>query len=94
MRYRAFSNYVSFVIHLVSRAREYYKKASPNNASVPFLYVMHDGWDSKDFDQIGVSIQLVDPDSGRLLTVALGLQQLQGMESIEVADHIERILRR
>ena len=81
-------------MHLASRARDFYRKGRSDGQVVPFLYVMHDGWDSKDFDVMGCSIQLVDPETGQLLTVAVGLQRSKGKKSIEMADHIEQMLRR
>ena len=54
---------------------------------------MHDGWDSKDHDCLGVSIQFVDPITTQLVTLAVGIKRVQDKSAISISDKIMLILR-
>ena len=62
--------------------------------TIPFLNVAYDGWDLKDNDVLRVSINCLDPLSGEMFSVAIGLQRLSSKKAVDVASDILRILAR
>ena len=79
---------------MVTEIREYYLAATGGAVSPPFICVMQDGWDSKDHDICGVSIQFADPDTFQLITSAVGLQRCSSKKAVPMANQIEKILLR
>ena len=92
-RLKLFTSFVELVRRKVCQAREFYK-VQGGNQSRPFLYVSHDGWDSEDFDILGVSVHFVDPTEGKMFRAAIGLQRMIGKTSQEQAAQIKVILAR
>ena len=89
-----FANFIKIVTTIIERTRQYYMTMTNSPTTIPFVNVAHDGWDSKDDDVLGVSIHLVDPLSGEMFSVAIGLQRLSSKKAVDVASDILRILAR
>ena len=94
LRLNHFSRFIQFVSGIVSNTRSFLMSTTGSTDTIPFLYVLHDGWDSKDNDILGCSIQFADYDTGKVVTLAAGLQRTPSKKAREGADHIERMLYR
>ena len=92
LRVNHFSRFIQFATNIISNTRSYIMSTVGANESVPFLNVLHDAWDSKEYNIMGVSVQFVDFESGSVLTLAVGLQRSTSKKAQESADHIERML--
>ena len=75
LRVNHFSRFIQFATNIISNTLSYIMSTVGANESVPFLNVLHDAWDSKEYNIMGVSVQFVDFESGSVLTLAVGLQR-------------------
>jgi hypothetical protein len=88
-----FSNFIRMVENIVKFSKEYYSKKLNTN-STPFINVLHDGWDSKDNDVLGVSIHFIIPIFWKVINVAIGLEQMESKKSADVSQKIINIINR
>ena len=91
-RLRSFGNLVDLIKKMVKRTREWFMEETGCTTMVPFVSVAHNGWDSKDHDMIGVSIHFIDILRKKKRTIAIGLQRLYSKKSVDVAQHVLKIL--
>lgn len=89
----SFTYFVNSIKNIICYSRNYYKEKL-HTERTPFLYVSHDGWDSKDNDVLGVSIHLVVPYFWNVLNLAVGLKRVHTKKSIHTATAILIILER
>lgn len=89
-----FVDFINLVKRLVEYTREYYKELLNLKTSTPFIYVAHDGWDSKDHDVLGVSIHFVLPRLWLPISLSVGLQRIKSKTSDYTAAKILEILKR
>ena len=68
-----FIEFLNIVKRLIEYTHEYYKDSLNTTMNTPFLYVSHDGWDSKDYDILGVSIHFVLPCVCFTISLSVGL---------------------
>ncbi len=92
-RYRSFDNLVQVITKLVGKTRDWLQTRTCSRFT-PFITVGHDGWDSKDNDMLGVCIHFTDTGLGVRRTIAVGIQHLISKKSVDVAEHILKILER
>ena len=89
----SFTNFILAVHQLISKCRSFYKECF--GEEVPFILVAHDGWDSVDSDELGVSLHFVDPVEWRMIRIAIGLQVVtKGKTALKQAEQINVILKR
>lgn len=89
-----FVDFLTVVKTLIESTREFYTTALGFSSSPPFLYVSHDGWDSKDHDVLGVSIHFILPRAWIPVSLSVGLQRVTSKESAYTAAKILQILER
>ena len=78
---------------LISKCHSFYKECFGDE--VTFLSVAHDGWDSVDSDELGVSLNFVDLVEWRMIRIAIGLQVVtKGKTALQLAEKINVILKR
>jgi len=92
-RHKSFNHLVQYIIKKVNDTRMWLKQQTGKERT-PFITVGHDGWDSKDYDMLGVCIHFVDILNEKKCTVAVGLQHLVSKKSDHIAAHVLKILER
>ena len=89
----SFLNFILTVHQLIRKCHSFYKECFGDK--VPFLLVAHDGWDSVDSDELGVSLHFVDLVEWRMIRIAIGLQVvMKGKTALQLAEQINVILKR
>jgi hypothetical protein len=86
-----FYQFIATVKYLTKYTRNLYEKKL-NTSFVPFVYVSHDGWDSKDNDMMGVSIHFIVPGYWQPISVAVGLKRYYNKTSKNMAAVIMSVL--
>jgi hypothetical protein len=92
MESSCFSWLLTDLKYLVNYSRSYYRDNC--RMQQPFINVSHDGWDSKDYDILGVSIHFVVPVYWRVLNIAVGLKRIQSKKSANIVEATRLILKR
>jgi hypothetical protein len=88
-----FSQFISNLRIIVEFCRSWYNDGIPK-ANIPFIYVSHDNWDSKDHDVLGVSIHFIVPVFWKQVSVAVGLKRVQSKASRSIAEGTIAVLNR
>ena len=91
-RERSFVSFINVVRNLVKSTREYY--LNKLGQRTPFINLAHDGWDSKDLDMLGVSIQFTHPVTFDHIRVAVGLRKTVDKTSISTACQVKEMIQR
>ena len=92
-QYQDFHKFLTTVQQLVQYTRTYYQNKLKQDA-VPFVYVGHDGWDSSDYNVLGVSVRFVVPTLWINVNFALGLQRHDNKTAQGILEKVVMILKR
>jgi hypothetical protein len=87
-----FHDFLNLLRKLIAYTREHYNHNL--KTKIPFLYVAHDGWDSNDYDILGVSIHFVLPNSWLPISLSVGLQRISSKKSDYTSKMILECLER
>lgn len=87
-----FLKFVSSLKELVQYSRNYYEEKFCKN--IPYIFVSHDGWDSKDHDILGVCVHFIVPGYWKVINLAAGLKRIRSKKSVATAQAIHIILER
>jgi hypothetical protein len=87
-----FSYFLMSLRHIVCYCRNFYKQHLAINT--PFLYVSHDGWDSTNYDVLGVSIHILIPVYWKMINLAVGLKRVTSKKSANILNATLAILNR
>ena len=87
-----FLKFVTSLKELVHYSRSYYEEKF--NKTIPYIFVSHDGWDSKDHDILGVCVHFIVPGYWKIINLAAGLKRIRSKKSIATAQAIHIILER
>ena len=87
-----FLKFVSSLKELVQYSRNYYEEKF--SKIIPYIFVSHDGWDSKDHDILGVCVHFIVPGYWKVINLAAGLKRIRSKKSVATAQAIHIILER
>jgi hypothetical protein len=88
-----FHTFISTVKNLIDRTRTYYREVTKLQ-NVPFIFVAHDGWDSRDNDVLEVSIHFIVPVVWLPVRMACGLKRIESKKSKSMHEEAMVILNR
>jgi hypothetical protein len=88
-----FHDFLSLVSRLIGFTRQHYNNTL-QISKIPFLYIAHDGWDSHDYDILGVSIHFVLPVAWIPISLSVGLQRISSKTSDYTSRKILEMLER
>ncbi len=92
-QYKDFHSFLTTVQQLVLFTKLYYQQKC-KTVKFPFLYILHDSWDSAEYNVLGVSVRFVVPKIWVTVNFALGLQRHDDKTSQGILKKILVILER
>ena len=90
---KSFHKTILIIKGLVSSVCGWFKTRTGSH-DVPFVYVQHDIWDSKQYEVLGVSITIPDPETCTIHQFAVGCRRVGSHKAEFVVPEINQILSR